>query len=101
RAATAAATPEGDGTPTAAAIQVATSYLMSRSSTAPKYLLLVTDGEPNCGGNPPAVADTTQAQTDAVNAVSAAAQAGVHTFVIGVATTRVADSVVMSALAVA
>jgi hypothetical protein len=101
RAAIAAAAPAGNGTPTAAAIQVATSYLMSRPATSPRYLLLVTDGQPNCTGNPPAGSSSIQAPTDAINAVSAAAQAGIHTFVVGVATTRAADSATMSALAVA
>ncbi len=100
-AAIAAATPAGNGTPTAAAIQVATTYLMGRSSPSRRYLLLVTDGEPSCTGNPPNVSNTITAQSDALNAVTAAAQAGIHTFVVGVATTRAVDSVNLSALAVA
>lgn len=96
------ATPAGDGTPTAAAIQVATSYLMGRASPSRRYLLLVTDGEPSCTGNPPNGTNSVGgAQTDALNAVTAAAQAGIHTFVVGVATTRAIDSMNLSALAVA
>jgi hypothetical protein len=100
QAAIAAVAPAGNGTPTAAAIQVAASYLMSRPATSPRYLLLVTDGEPGCAVNPPGV-NAVQARTDAINAVSAAAQMGIHTFVVGVATTRATDSATLSALAVA
>ncbi len=100
-AAIAAATPAGNGTPTAAAIQVATSYLMTRSSPSRRYLLLVTDGEPSCTGNPPNGGNTIAAQSDALNAVTAAAQAGIHTFVVGVATNRTSDSGNLSALALA
>jgi hypothetical protein len=96
-----AATPAGNGTPTAAAIQVATSYLMGRSSPSRRYLLLVTDGEPGCAGNPPTISNVIQAQADAVNAVTAAAQAGIHTFVVGVATNKASDSMNLSALAIA
>ena len=73
---------------------------MSRPATSPRYLLLVTDGEPGCAVNPPGI-NAIQARTDAINAVSAAAQAGIHTFVVGVATTNAADSATLSALAVA
>ncbi|HSS40785.1 MAG TPA: hypothetical protein VLT58_18610, partial [Polyangia bacterium] len=35
-------------TPTRAAVQAGTAYLMSLQDTNPKYILLATDGEPNC-----------------------------------------------------
>ena len=38
------------GTPTAAAIDVAAAYMVSRATVNPKFLLLVTDGAPNCAG---------------------------------------------------
>src|SRR5688572_23388499 len=39
----------GGNTPTSAAIKNATTYMGSRTSQNPKYLLLTSDGEPNCG----------------------------------------------------
>ena len=94
----------GDGTPTGAAIRVATNYLTQLSMTddSRKYILLATDGEPSCAGSVGSLtSDSTAARTDAVAAVTAAATAGFHTFVVGVATTKVNDAATLNALAIA
>jgi hypothetical protein len=73
----------GSSTPTAQAIGVGTTYLGTLTDPNPKYLLVATDGLPNCatgkgnGDNSPA--------TEA--AVAAALTAGYQTFVVGIATT--------------
>jgi hypothetical protein len=94
----------GDGTPTGAAIRVATTYLQQLAATddSRKYILLATDGEPSCAGSPPNLkSDSTGGRTDAIAAVTAAATAGFHTFVVGVATTKVTDATTLNDLAVA
>jgi hypothetical protein len=69
-------------TPTAAAIKAATAYLKTLSDSRPKYILLATDGEPNCGGNPANI------MTDDINgassAAAAASTAGFPVYVIGI-----------------
>jgi len=94
----------GDGTPTAAAIGIATNYLKQLSMTddSRKYILLATDGEPSCAGQAGSLSsNSTTARTDAVAAVTAAANAGFHTFVVGVATTKANDQMTLNDLAVA
>lgn len=94
----------GDGTPTAAAIGVATNYLKQLSMTddSRKYILLATDGEPSCAGQAGSLSsNSTTARSDAVAAVTAAANAGFHTFVVGVATTKANDQMTLNQLAVA
>src|SRR4029079_13908116 len=49
-AAAQAALPVGDGTPTGAAIAVASDHLKSLNDTKRKFILLVTDGQPSCTG---------------------------------------------------
>ena len=95
--------PIGDGTPTGAAIAVAADHLRSLPSTRRKYILLVTDGQPSCTGRPGNISLNTgdPARMDAVAAVTAALQAGVPTFVIGVATTVANDVSTLNALATA
>ncbi len=74
-------TPEGDGTPTGAAINAAVAYLSSVQNDNPKFILLATDGQPSCadlnggGGEPPDFA---------IAAVTAAKSAGYPVFVVGV-----------------
>lgn len=93
--------PEGNGTPTAAAIDVARAYLQGLGTNDRKYILLATDGEPSCSGTAGALDKSSSgAKTDAVTAVTASASAGVHTFVIGVATKSSATST-LNQLAVA
>jgi hypothetical protein len=76
--------PPRGGTPTRLAVETATAHLKMRATPNPKYILLATDGVPTCrNGN------GTLAGIDApaaLDAVSAAAAAGVPTFVVGVAT---------------
>jgi von Willebrand factor type A domain len=99
-----ALTDPGNGTPTGAAIRVATNYLKGLSATddSRKFILLATDGEPSCAGSAGALtSDTTGARTDAIAAVTDAATAGFHTFVVGVATTKANDAATLNSLAVA
>jgi len=70
-AALAAATPTGNGTPTAAALTVARAYLGSVAEQYPRYMMLVTDGAPTCAGAAGALtSDAVQAQADAVAAIT-------------------------------
>jgi hypothetical protein len=74
------------GTPTAEAITAATEYLKTLNDDNDKFILLATDGEPNCGPNP----NTGQPDigTDDVAGASAAAQAaydaGISVYVVGI-----------------
>ncbi|HEX2659718.1 MAG TPA: VWA domain-containing protein [Polyangia bacterium] len=94
--------PDGDGTPTGAAVGVALEYLTKLGTNDRKYILLATDGEPSCGGSAGALTkDSSDAKTDAVAAVTKAAAADVHTFVIGVATTKSSATKTLNQLATA
>jgi hypothetical protein len=97
----------GNGTPTGAAIRVATNYLNGLAATDDrrKFILLATDGEPSCYGAPGAIqkdmaSNHPTARAEALAAVNEAASAGIHTFVVGVATTA-NDGITLNALAVA
>ena len=94
--------PEGNGTPTSAAVRVGYQSLMGLMHTNKQFLLLATDGEPSCSGSAGALVSNSKnfAQTDAVNAVTEAATAGIHTFVVGVAT-KSGDTQTLNDLAVA
>jgi hypothetical protein len=86
-AAIAAAKP-GSSTPTQAAETQAAAYLAGVPDPNPKYILLATDGLPNCkaggaAGDPDDVA--------AIAAVATAAGMGIPTFVVGIATNGMAD----------
>ncbi|WP_081426755.1 vWA domain-containing protein [Sorangium cellulosum] len=70
-------TPEGDGTPTGDAINKAVEYLQAIHNDDPKYILLATDGDPSC--------PKSDSDEFAVQAVTDAAAAGFHTFVVGIA----------------
>jgi von Willebrand factor type A domain len=83
-AAIALTTPNGDGTPTAAAVLVALDYLKGLVSDNRKFILLATDGDPSCGGVSGALTGNGNAVADAVTAVTMAATAGIPTFVVGV-----------------
>ena len=71
----------GGSTPTRLAVQSGADYLMTVMDPNPKYMLLATDGEPNCA---PGQATDADDQAGAVAAVMAAAAAGIPTFVVGV-----------------
>ena len=71
-----------NSTPTRLAIQAAVTYLDTVTDSNPKYILLATDGEPNCA---PGTTKTTNSDlAGAVTAVGNAAAAGYKVFVIGV-----------------
>jgi hypothetical protein len=67
-------------TPTAAALEAATAYLSTLDDDSPKFILLATDGEPNCAGG--------QIMNDdlpgAVTAAQAAYAAEIPVYVIGI-----------------
>lgn len=73
------------GTPTSGAVKFATSYMQSRTTTNPKFMLLATDGLPNCKTGQGGRGDADQDPDGAVAAVAAAAAAGFPTFVVGIA----------------
>ncbi len=92
----AATTPAGKGTPTADAVTAAATYLKTVSDPNPKYLLLATDGEPDCIGTSK---DSSSAYPATVTAVSNALAAGFPTFVVGIATTKTSANSELNALA--
>jgi hypothetical protein len=82
-------------TPTAAAVNAAVAYLRTLTDPNPKFLLLATDGLPNCGANagvggtgggmlPGGMMPDDSPAAEA--AVSAAKMAGFPTFVVGIST---------------
>lgn len=79
---TRAATRNG-GTPTRDAVEAATAFLKQSASPNPKYLLLATDGLPNCLNGDGR--DSGHDEDGAVHAVEAAQAAGFATFVVGIA----------------
>jgi hypothetical protein len=93
-----ATTPEGNGTPTGAAIDAAVTYLKTLTDPNPKFILLATDGEPSCAqtGN-----GSTAARAYAVQAITDAATAGFKTVVVGVATTKASATLALNDMAVA
>jgi hypothetical protein len=72
----------GGSTPTRLAVQSGADYLMTVMDPNPKYMLLSTDGEPNCA--PGAQMTSADDAAGAVAAVAAALAAGIPTFVVGV-----------------
>jgi hypothetical protein len=81
-AASLAATNPGGSTPTRVAINSGVAYLQTVMDPNPKFILLATDGEPNCiPGNRDAQADDS---AGAVAAVQASLMAGIPVFVVGV-----------------
>lgn len=73
-------------TPTAPAVVDAVAVLKARNNGRPKYILLATDGDPNCGLDAAMVrkASVDDAQ-GAVAAVAEAKAAGIDVFVLGIA----------------
>ena len=77
----------GSRTPTRLAMNGAVTYLKGLTDNNPKYILLATDGLPNCmPGNTDTAAGDEQG---AIDAVKAAADAGYPTFVVGIATSGI------------
>jgi hypothetical protein len=97
---------EGDGTPTGDAMKQAVTYLQGRAGLNDynRYILLATDGEPSCT-NVTATSAGSEGQEAArpyaVNAVTEAANAGFHTFVVGVGTNKETAKLVLNDLAIA
>jgi hypothetical protein len=77
-----ASTTPNYNTPTRAAIETATAYMAALNDGRTKYILLATDGEPNCkvDGEYP----TTPDLPAALDAIAAAKAAGIAVYVIGV-----------------
>ena len=71
----------GSSTPTRAAENAAVTYLTGLTDTNPKFIVLATDGQPNCPAQGQMNADDTPG---AVAAVTAAKTAGIPTFVVGI-----------------
>ena len=75
-------------TPTRAAIEAGTAYLMSLKDTNPKYILLATDGEPNCAagclGDDCSTTPNPGEEMASEMAVANAAAAGIKVFVVGI-----------------
>jgi hypothetical protein len=96
-----AGTKPGGNTPTRDAISTGAAYLATLTDTNPKYLLLATDGLPNCpvgcaSMSMPSMSCTntpnTSEETAAAQAVSDAAAQGFKTFVIGIGNVSAAVS---------
>jgi hypothetical protein len=64
------------------ALRKATQHLMGRNTPNGKYLVIGTDGLPNCAGGLPAQDDS----EGVVAAIAQARMAGIKTFVVGIAT---------------
>jgi hypothetical protein len=75
----AAVSPDG-GTPTHTTLQAARSYYANKTNDAGRYVLLATDGEPNCGAGQDQQDPTV---TESLAAISALTGDGVPTFVLG------------------
>jgi hypothetical protein len=86
-AALAGARPSGS-TPTTLAMTLAGDYLAGLTTPNPRFIVLVTDGQPTCAGGDGDGDDSTAA----VAAVAAQAARGYGTFVIGVATASDANA---------
>jgi len=69
-------------TPTAAALKAATAQLQALTDSNPRFILLATDGEPNCAGNPPSINRPDVPGASA--AAQAAKDAGFPVYVIGI-----------------
>jgi hypothetical protein len=67
-------------TPTAESVRAVTAELTGFAQPGPKYILLVTDGNPDRCGEP----DPQCGQDDAIAAVQAAFAAGITTYVVGI-----------------
>ena len=87
---------QGARTPTREAITKGTAFMQASPSTNAKYLVVATDGEPNCAAPAAMVGDggiviggrnrNGSDATATIAAVTAAAKAGIPSFIVGVAT---------------
>ncbi len=69
-------------TPTLPAIKYATSHLAARGGSNPRYILLATDGEPNCDGASATTSAATQVN-HVVDEIEVALDAGIKVYVVG------------------
>jgi hypothetical protein len=90
----------GSSTPTRAAENAAVTYLNGLAATDqnPKFIVLATDGQPNCPASGSMSADDAPG---AIAAVTAAATAGIPTFVVGIATGGGTAETTLNSMAVA
>jgi hypothetical protein len=88
----------GGLTPTAAAITAAGTYLAGLTEPNPKYILLATDGQPNCASPTDPLSDDTNG---AVQAVTSAKSGGTGVFVVGISTAGTTADTTLNKLAVA
>ena len=90
----------GSSTPTRAAENAAVTYLNGLAATDqnPKFIVLATDGQPNCPASGMQSADDSPG---AIMAVTAAANAGFKTFVVGIATAGGTAETTLNSMAVA
>jgi hypothetical protein len=89
----------GSSTPTRAAENAAVTYLTQLATTDqnPKFIVLATDGQPNC---PMSGSQQTDDSPGAIAAVTAAKMAGYPTFVVGIATGGGAAETTLNSMAV-
>lgn len=93
---------DGNGSPTAAAIDFGRAYLLTLPRPAAQVMILMTDHAPSCAGTIGALsADAVQAQADALAAISAATAANIPTIVFAPSTTAASDVPALNALAAA
>jgi hypothetical protein len=78
----------GGSTPTAQAMLDAGNYLAGLNDGHSKYIVLATDGLPNCAGGVSGAADDAGAEM----AISTVLSQGIHTFVIGISTDAMSDA---------
>ena len=88
----------GSRTPTRLAENAAVNYLNTVQSQNPKFILLATDGQPNCAASGSNSADDTPGS---VAAVTAAMAAGYPTFVVGISAPAGAANDALNMMAVA
>jgi hypothetical protein len=90
----------GSSTPTRAAMNAATTYLMARAAMPdfpnPKFVVLATDGQPNCPMSGQSSADD---GPGAIAAVMAARTAGFPTFVVGIAASGTGAETTLNSMA--
>jgi hypothetical protein len=79
------------GTPTRRVLQASTSYLTGLTDQNPKFMLLATDGEPNCATTSASSLNMDDA-TGTDQAVKDALAMGIPTFVVGIGNTNAAAS---------
>jgi len=84
------------GTPTTAALKNALAWYQTVKDGHPRFLLLATDGQPNCGSGGTGSDDSAAA----IQAVAAAANAGIMTFVAGIGSNTGAEQT-LDAMAIA